>query len=137
MSRFFRPAFFLTTALLAACGTEATAPVRPAAAAPVARDGSLMTPGRPQLATVPDHVAAGTRQTVVWNMWWGENGRRWVVYLNGAKAAEGVLEVNSPKAQQASAEVELVRAGRNEIRVDLCNDLGCSPGEPVYVLVGA
>ncbi len=123
--------------LMSGCGTEkmaAQAPVTPAA--PVIRDGSLMSPGRPQIARLPEAVVPGT-QEVTWNMWWGENGRKWTVYVNGVKASAGELSSATPNAQQATAELPLQEPGSYEIKVALCNDHGCSESEPAILNVAA
>lgn len=122
--------------LLSGCGTEATA--RPVVTVkPPIKDGSLMAPGRPQLGALPAAVTPGTVQPVVWHLWWGENGRRWLIYLNGAKVAEGQLPLASPQAQDATADIRLDQPGNNEIKVALCNDHGCTEGEPSYLRVAS
>lgn len=124
--------------LLSACGTEqVAAPVPVVKAAPVIRDGSLMEPGRPQLERLPATVAKGAVQPVRWNMWWGENGQRWDMYINGVKVGSGALSVETPKAQQAVIDVPMDTAGPHEIKVALCNDHGCSESEPVLLDVSA
>lgn len=123
-------------ALLAGCNTEKTVPLPPAAPAKVIRDGSLMEPGRPQLASFPLTAAPGVH-TVSWNMWWGENGHRWFMYVNGRVVESGELEVDSPRLQQGSVDLALETPGRYEIKVALCNDHGCSESEPVLVQVAA
>lgn len=125
--------------LLAACGSEqVSAPVPMAIkAAPAIRDGSLMVPGRPQLERLPAAVAAGSVQPVRWNMWWGENGQHWAVYVNGVEAGSGELPSASPKAQQAGMEVPMNTPGAREIKVVLCNDHGCSESAPATVEVSA
>jgi len=124
---------------LAGCGEKRA--VQPAVATvaptPVIQDGSLMVPGRPQLARLPDSVPASAVQTVTWNMWWGENGRQWTVYVNGRKAESGDLSVRSPQAQQVSVDVALAETGPVEIKVALCNDHGCSESEPAILNVVA
>lgn len=134
-ARCLLPLFALTMA--AACNVRENAPVAaPVAAAPAIDDGSLMPPGRPQLATLPAVVTPGT-QAVGWNMWWGENGREWEVSVNGERVKWGLLEAASPKAQQGSIEVPLEQPGEYEIRVSLCNDHGCAHSEPAVVQVSA
>jgi hypothetical protein len=125
-------------ALLSACGTEqvATAPV-PVSAAPVIKDGSLMEPGRPQVVGVPDNAVKGAVQAVGWSMWWGENGKRWTMYVNGVEVGSGQLALDTPKEQQAKVELPLDKPGAYEIKVALCNDHGCSESEPVVMNVSA
>lgn len=123
---------------LAGCGEEvASLPVAvpETVAAPVVQDGSLMAPGRPQLARLPDMVAVASPQAVTWNMWWGENGREWKLYVNGKLADSGIVPSRSPKAQQATAELMLAEAGKAEIKVALCNDHGCTESTPVVITV--
>lgn len=125
-------------ALLVGCNAE-TASNRlptPEAAVNLARDGSLMAPGRPQIAALPATVVPGP-QLLRWNMWWGENGRRWELRVNGEPAAAGELTTKSPRQQQGSAELELGEAGRYEIEVALCNDHGCTTSAPAVVEVVA
>lgn len=138
MSRF--PALVLVLpAVLAGCGAEdgsthvATAPV---AAAPVIRDGSLMVPGLPRVTGMPAVAAPGSL-SVNWSMWWGENGRRWIVYVNGLKARAGELRAASPQQQDGSVELQLDAPGHYEIKVALCNDHGCSESEPALLEVSA
>jgi chitinase len=124
--------------LLAGCGERAAVQVVPApvvSTAPVVRDGSLMAPGRPQLAHLPMSVPVAALQPVTWNMWWGENGSQWKLYVNGKLAESGRLSRQSPKAQQATAELMLAEKGPTEIKVVLCNDYGCTESEPVVVTV--
>ncbi|MFP5430969.1 MAG: chitinase N-terminal domain-containing protein [Gammaproteobacteria bacterium] len=123
---------------LSGCGEEvASLPVAvpEVAAAPTVRDGSLMAPGRPQLARLPDMVPVAAPQAVTWNMWWGENGREWKLYVNGKLADSGTVASRSPKAQQATAELMLAEAGSAEIKVALCNDHGCTESAPVVIMV--
>lgn len=123
---------------LAGCGEEvASLPVAvpDVAAAPVVQDGSLMAPGRPQLARLPEMVQVASMQPVTWNMWWGENGREWKLYVNGKLKDSGTVASRSPKAQQATAELMLAEAGKTEIKVVLCNDHGCTESAPVVITV--
>lgn len=123
---------------LAGCGEEAASlPVAApeVSAAPVINDGSLMAPGRPQLARLPEMVPVAALQPVTWNMWWGENGREWKVYVNGKLVDSGTLPSQSPKAQQATAELTLAETGTAEIKVALCNDHGCTESDPVTITV--
>lgn len=136
---------FVVTALvvplllpLAGCGEKVAVQalsVPVVSTAPVVRDGSLMAPGRPQLARLPASVPVAALQPVTWNMWWGENGSQWKIYVNGKLAESGDLSRRSPKAQQATAELTLADAGPAEIKVVLCNDYGCTESEPVVVTV--
>lgn len=126
---------------LAACKNEsATArlPVKPAEQTIV--DGSLMTPGTPQL-TPPDtktKIAVSDRTyPLEWNMWWGENGRNWAVYVDGVKVSSGKLPIKSPQAQQGKVEIDLDRPGTHEIKVALCNDHGCTESKPMQLDVAA
>lgn len=124
--------------MLAGCGEKAaTMPAAVSVAAPVVSDGSLMVPGRPQLARLPASVPLEAVQPVTWNMWWGENGRHWKIYVNGKLVDSGVVTSKSPKAQQATVAVALEEAGPVEIKVALCNDHGCSESEPTIVNVAA
>lgn len=122
---------------LAGCGEKRGVQPVAVAATPVIQDGSLMVPGRPQLARLPESVPAAAVQTVTWNMWWGENGRQWTVYVNGRKVESGSLSVHSPQAQQVSVDVAVAEAGPAEIKVALCNDHGCSESEPAILNVVA
>lgn len=126
----------LPAVLLAACNAKDATQAPTAAATPVIKDGSLMVPGRPQLAALPAVAMPGAQQ-VEWNLWWGENGSRWVLLVNGDKVDTGKLPVASPKAQQGKAKLQLDKPGSYEIRVSLCNDHGCSESEPAVVQVGA
>lgn len=123
-------------ALLAACNGDKAASTSKQPAGPVIRDGSLMEPGRPQLTGLPAVVAPGVH-AVGWNMWWGENGSQWVLYVNGGKIGSGSLQADSPREQAGLVEVPLDQAGRYEIKVSLCNDHGCSDSEPAVVEVSA
>ncbi len=144
MSRFLSPrvsALFIPASLallLSACGTEQVAVEKPVTepATPTIRDGSLMEPGRPQLAVMPQRALPGM-QPVTWNMWWGENGRHWAVYVNGKQVQSGELTAETPKAQQATVELPMDKPGSYEIDVALCNDHGCSESEPVVMNVAA
>lgn len=131
----------LLATMLAGCGKEVASQssILPGAAAPapVAQDGSLMVPGRPQLARLPASVPLEAIQPVTWNMWWGENGRQWKIYVNGELVDSGTVTSKSPKAQQATVAVALEKPGRVEIKVALCNDHGCSESEPAIVNVAA
>ncbi len=132
------PALLLAP-LLVACG-EKTSPQAVTAAAPAKpaiRDGSLMSPGRPQLTGLPDQVTVGEVQPITWNMWWGENGREWAVYVNGVQIERGTLAMASPKEQQATVELPLAEPGAVEIKVALCNDHGCTESDPVTLTVNA
>jgi hypothetical protein len=129
----------LALTLAAACNVRESGPasvVASAAAAPAIDDGSLMLPGRPQLATLPAVASPGI-QPVSWNMWWGENAREWEVSVNGQRVKWGLLEAASPKAQQGRIELPLEQPGQYEIRVSLCNDHGCSHSAPAVLQVGA
>ncbi len=130
----------LCTAALALAGCNDEAAMR-AAAQPEAKkitDGTLMTPGTPKLGSMPGAVKIADRVLPVeWNMWWGENGKRWTVYVDGVEVSSGELSVASPKAQQGKVEVELEHEGQHEIKVALCNDHGCTESSPVEVLVTA
>lgn len=132
------PALVLAPVLLAACGEDGPpAAARAAAAAgPVISDGSLMVPGLPQVTGLPA-VAAPGALAVKWNMWWGENGREWALYVNGRKAGSGALRPASPNQQQATVDLQLDQPGRYEIKVALCNDHGCSESEPAVLEVSA
>lgn len=135
MSRQYRIVLALAT-LLAGCGGE-TVVKRQAALAPtaaIARDGSLMAPGRPQIAALPATAVPGP-QILRWNMWWGENGGRWQVLVNGKSAAAGKLSVLSPRQQQGSLDLRFDAPGAYEIRVALCNDHGCSQSHPALLQV--
>jgi hypothetical protein len=123
-------------ALLVGCNAETASRRLPSTVAPVnvARDGSLMVPGKPQLAAMPATAVAGP-QRLRWNMWWGENGRHWEVRVNGQPAGGGELASMSPKQQQGSVEVQLGDPGKYEIEVALCNDHGCSRSAPAVVEV--
>lgn len=125
--------------LLGACGSEQPATHAPVAikAAPPVTDGSLMEPGRPQLERLPARVVAGAVQPVSWNMWWGENGQHWAMYVNGVEVGSGELSLATPKAQQAGISVPMNTPGRYEIKVTLCNDHGCSESEPALMDVSA
>lgn len=140
-TRLFLSASMLTllATVLAGCGEKAASkmPVAVSAAAPVVNDGSLMVPGRPQLARLPASVPLEAVQPVTWNMWWGENGRQWKIYVNGKMVDSGTVTSKSPKAQQATVAVALEEAGPVEIKVALCNDHGCSESEPTIVNVAA
>jgi hypothetical protein len=123
---------------LAGCGEKVAVQamsVPVVSTAPEVRDGSLMAPGRPQLARLPASVPMNAAQQVTWNMWWGENASQWKLYVNGELAESGALPRQSPKAQQATANIALADAGPAEIKVVLCNDYGCTEGEPVMVVV--
>lgn len=121
-------------ALLIGCNAE-TAVRRPSPSLDsLARDGSLELPGRAQIAALPSTVAPGP-QRVRWNMWWGENGRRWQVLVNGRLAAGGDMRVLTRRQQQGSVALDLDDPGRYEIRVALCNDHGCSLSRPARVEV--
>lgn len=140
-TRLFLSAAMLTllAPVLAGCGEKAASsmPVAVSATAPVVNDGSLMVPGRPQLARLPASVPLEAVQPVTWNMWWGENGRQWKIYVNGKLVDSGAVTSKSPKAQQATVAVALEEAGPVEIKVALCNDHGCSESEPTIVNVAA
>jgi len=129
----------LVAPLLVACG-EKTSPSAMAVAAPAKpaiRDGSLMSPGRPQLTGLPAQAAVGAVQPITWNMWWGENGSEWAVYVNGVEIERGTLAMASPKEQQATVELPLAEPGPVEIKVALCNDHGCTESDPVTLTVNA
>lgn len=123
-------------ALLVGCNAETASRRLPSTTAPVnlARDGSLMVPGRPRIEALPAVAVAGP-QRLRWTMWWGENGRRWVVRVNGRPAGGGDLASMSPKQQQGSVELQLGDAGKYEIEVALCNDHGCTRSTPAVVEV--
>jgi hypothetical protein len=126
-------------ALLAACGAEQAASnnkVPVPVTQPVIKDGSLMVPGRPKIASLPDRVVPGA-QPITWNMWWGENGRHWAMYVNGVEVKSGDISSETPKQQQATVEVPMDKPGSYEIKVALCNDHGCSESEPTVMNVGA
>lgn len=121
-------------ALLIGCNAE-TAVRRPSSSLEsLARDGSLQVPGRAQIAALPATVVPGP-QRLRWSMWWGENGRRWQVLVNGRLVAGGDLRVLSRRQQQGSVALDLDAPGRYEIRVALCNDHGCSLSGPARVQV--
>lgn len=124
--------------LLAGCGTEkvATRQVPVAAPAPDIRDGSLMTPGRPQITPLPGNLAPGEHE-MTWNMWWGENGSQWTVYLNGDKVSAGALKAATPNGQEGTLALPLDLPGDYEIKVSLCNDHGCTESDPALVTVSA
>lgn len=126
----------LLAGLLAGCNGEQPVNARPSPPAPVVIDGSLMEPGRPQLESLPATVAPG-RRAVGWHMWWGENGRRWSLLVNGKPVASGALQAQSPQEQQGKADLSLDQPGRYELQVSLCNDHGCSKSEPAVVEVVA
>lgn len=121
--------------LVAGCGGETV--VKRQASTPgatLARDGSLMAPGRPQIASLPATAVPGP-QILRWNMWWGENGGRWQVLVNGKSAGAGKLRVLSPSQQQGSLDLSFDTPGAYEIRVALCNDHGCSQSAPALLKV--
>lgn len=128
-------------AVVAVCVTgcnQTTSTVAPVAAAPakVIQDGTLMTPGTPQLTAIPGTVSVKDKMLPVeWNMWWGENGKHWSVYVDGIEVSSGELKLESPKSQQGKIEVELGHPGEHEIKVALCNDHGCTESAPVAVNV--
>ena len=123
-------------ALLIGCNAE-TAVRRPSPSLDaLARDGSLELPGRAQIAALPSTVVPGP-QRLRWSMWWGENGRRWQVLVNGRLVAGGDMRVLSRRQQQGSVALALDTPGRYEIRVALCNDHGCSLSGPARVEVVA
>lgn len=121
--------------LLTACGAEQKAPA-PVSKAPVIKDGSLMAPGKPQIASLPARAVPGA-QPVTWNMWWGENGGHWAMYVNGVEVKSGELSSATPQQQQATVDVPMDVPGTYEIKVALCNDHGCSESEPAVMSVGA
>lgn len=121
-------------ALLIGCNAETAVRRAPASLDSLARDGSLQKPGRPQIAPLPATAVPGP-QRLRWNMWWGENGRRWQVLVNGRPAASGDLRVLSKRQQQGSLKLDFDRPGRYEIRVALCNDHGCTQSRPSHVQV--
>lgn len=131
-----RSTLLLATAALTACNARELPPAPQAQTAPAVQDGSLMVPGRPQLSSLPAEVAPGVQQ-VGWNMWWGENGREWVLKVNGQRQQSGELKVASPKEQKGRVELHLDQPGRYEIRIALCNDHGCSESEPAVLQVNA
>ncbi|MGH8492934.1 MAG: chitinase N-terminal domain-containing protein [Moraxellaceae bacterium] len=122
--------------LLSACGTEQKLAPTAAVTAPVIKDGSLMTPGKPQIAPMRGRAVPGA-QPITWNMYWGENGRHWAVYVNGKEVQSGDLASETPKQQQATVDVSMDQPGTYEIKVALCNDHGCSESEPAVMNVGA
>lgn len=131
------PLFF--PVLLVGCTADEEAPraaVAAPPAAPAIRDGSLMVPGLPRVTAMPAVAAPGSL-SVSWSMWWGENGRRWIVYVNGLKAQAGELQAASPRQQDGSVELQLEAPGRYEIKIALCNDHGCSESEPALLEVSA
>ncbi len=123
--------------LLTACGGDKKEAVPVSGpAAPVIKDGSLMEPGKPQIASLPTRAVPGV-QAVTWNMYWGENGRHWAVYVNGKEVQSGDLALETPKQQQATVDVPMEEPGTYEIKVALCNDHGCSESEPAEMAVSA
>ncbi len=136
MSRFLSLLVLPASLLLAGCAAEDKAAPVAVQAGPLIKDGSLMEPGRPQIATRPSAAVPGV-QEVTWNMYWGENGRHWAMYVNGKEVQSGDLALETPKQQQATVEVPMDEPGAYEIKVALCNDHGCSESEPATVTVGA
>jgi chitinase len=137
MSPSFALPLLVAGLLLTACGTEQKVPAAPVAeVGPVIKDGSLMEPGRPQIATLPSRAALGVKE-VTWNMHWGENGRHWAMYVNGIEVRSGELSSETPRQQQATVDVDMDKPGTYEIKVALCNDHGCSESEPVVMSVSA
>ncbi len=133
------PGFFPVLAaslMISACGAEQKLPQTAAVAGPVIKDGSLMEPGKPQIASLPSRAVAGV-QEITWNMYWGENGRHWAMYVNGKEVQSGDLPSETPKQQQATVEVPMDQPGTYEIKVALCNDHGCSESEPAIMNVGS
>lgn len=125
----------LLAGALAGCSGDAEKPrLQPEPAGPVIRDGSLMVPGSPRVTGLPAVVAPG-RLAVKWSMWWGENGRRWALYVNGQQAEAGELRAASPNQQDGQVEVQFDKPGQYEIKVALCNDHGCSESEPALLEV--
>lgn len=125
-----------TALLLSACETEQKASTVVVAAEPVIRDGSLMTPGKPQIAPMRRQGVPGA-QPVTWNMYWGENGRHWAMYVNGKEVQSGDIPQETPNQQQATVEIPMDKPGTYEIKVALCNDHGCSESEPAIMNVGS
>ena len=125
-----------TALLLSACGADHKAPAALASAQPVIRDGSLMTPGKPQISPLRTLAVPGA-QPVTWNMYWGENGRHWAMYVNGKEVQSGNIPLETPKQQQATVELPMDTPGSYEIKVALCNDHGCSESEPAIMSVGS
>lgn len=128
-------AALVTSVLLTACGTEQKAQA-PVAVAPIIKDGSLMEPGRPKISTLPASAVPGI-QEITWNMYWGENGGHWAMYVNGKEVKSGELASETPKQQQATVGVPMDQPGTYEIKVALCNDHGCSESEPAVMNVSA
>jgi hypothetical protein len=126
----------LALALIGCNGGADKPRTKAAATGPVIRDGSLMVPGMPQVTGLPA-VAAPGPLAVKWSMWWGENGRRWALYVNGSQAGVGELKAASPNQQDGLVELKLDAPGRYEIKVALCNDHGCSESEPALLEVSA
>lgn len=134
-------ALMTTAALLAGCnGDKAGSALQSTPKVPekAITDGTLMTPGTPQVAALPASVNLDERVLPVeWNMWWGENGKRWSVYVDGVEVRSGELSVASPKAQQGKIDVDLEQTGSHEIKIALCNDHGCTESAPVTINVVA
>lgn len=130
----------LVTCLIG-CGAEKPATVSASAQSTEKKvtDGSLMMPGMPQLADLPQAISLEESMLPIeWNMWWGENGKEWAVYVDGVEVKTGELKIETPKAQQGKIEIELAEPGLHEIKVALCNDHGCteSAAVPVEVISG-
>jgi hypothetical protein len=137
MSPFFSVAAAVAAALLlSACETEQKTHFVTAVAEPVIRDGSLMTPGKPQISPLRAGAVLGA-QPVTWNMYWGENGRHWAMYVNGKEVRSGDIPLETPNQQQRTVEIPLDKPGTYEIKVALCNDHGCSESEPAIMNVGS
>ena len=130
-----------SAALLGGCKSDKTVAqqsLTPTAAPLVIHDGSLMTPGTPKITPLDKPVTQkGQIVPVEWNMFWGENGHNWTVFIDGIKIDSGKLPLQSPQAQQGKLDIELDQPGTHKIKVALCNDHGCTESLPLEINVTA
>lgn len=112
----------------AGSGTESNSTGAGAAAA--------AAPAKPSIAWVDPQQTEGD-YTISWNMWWGDNGVRWVLFENGEQVHSSSLEPNTPQAQSGSVHISGRESGEYSYMVRLYGLNGeYSESDPVSLAVG-
>lgn len=85
----------------------------------------LTAPATPVLAWMADDYT-GTSATIdlAWNMWWGNNGNSWEVYVDNSLIFSAEIAAHSPEAQSGATQFVVNGTGSHSIVLKLCNSNG-------------
>jgi GH18 family chitinase len=98
-------------------------------------------PAKPTMVKYYTPLPLNTDMTIQWNMWWGVNGNRWVLYEEGQEEPlhEEALSINANNAQSGSYTLSggQAEAGEYQYYVTLCRESVCTESDRVSVTVSA